>query len=120
MGVLTIAKCTLPDAAKINQKCEGRDCSLCGWNKAVIIQRNEMIQNKEWTVKDELKRIVVKVEPRPMRKLPSEENGLRLALYNQGLTDAEIGEMVGTDRNTITAWRYARGLKANKKRKGAT
>lgn len=50
-----------------------------------------------------------------MSRVSGEENARRLELYEQGLSDVEIGKAVGYGRNTIKAWRLVRGLKSNKK-----
>jgi len=39
------------------------------------------------------------------KKLSQEEHERRLALYEQGLSDREIGEIVGVNHITIYTWR---------------
>lgn len=57
------------------------------------------------------------------RRLEADRAALRSAederrrLYEQGLTDKQIGELVGTTRNAISSWRHDRGLPVNPGRK---
>lgn len=46
-------------------------------------------------------------------KIGEEENGRRLELYELGLSDGQIGKIVGVARGSITSWRKCRNLPAN-------
>lgn len=46
-------------------------------------------------------------------KIGEEENARRLKLYESGLSDGQIGKIVGVARGSITSWRKCRNLSAN-------
>ncbi len=48
-----------------------------------------------------------------MRSLSANEHNARMALYEQGLTDEEIGEMLFLSRKAVFAWRKKNGLPAH-------
>jgi len=48
------------------------------------------------------------------RSLPAEEEARRMKLYNQGLSDTEIGEVLGMTTSGVCCWRNSRGLPANR------
>jgi|GEM_PF-6855564 len=48
-----------------------------------------------------------------MRKLDEQEEKQRLNLYNQGLTDKQMAELLFISTKAVTNWRKARNIPAN-------
>ena len=51
--------------------------------------------------------------PKGFQPLSPEEDERRLALWRQGLTDREIGAILGLSRDAIASWRRARNVPAH-------
>lgn len=51
-----------------------------------------------------------------MYKLTEQEEKERMELYNQGLDDKQISEILHLSKSGLQSWRYNRGLKGNKER----
>lgn len=52
--------------------------------------------------------------PKPIGSLSSEEERLRMDLYQRGLTDTQMAQKIGLPVSTIAGWRKRRKLIANK------
>ena len=50
--------------------------------------------------------------------ITNREHEERMALYNMGLNDVQIGERLYLSKGAVFLWRNKNGLKANKKRGG--
>ena len=51
-----------------------------------------------------------------MYKLTEQEEKERMDLYNQGLYDKQISEIIHFPKKTIQSWRWKRGLPGNKEK----